>query len=57
MPTIVQTHAGASSTNDLREFSELLRYELAMDNLKTETIMDAIAYMEKRGFRVYRDKK
>ena len=37
---------------DVREFAELLRYELGMDNLKVETVVDSIKYMQKRGFRI-----
>ena len=52
--SVVNTDLGSS--NDLREFSDLLRFELAIDSLKTETIMDAIRYMQTRGFFVYKRK-
>jgi hypothetical protein len=42
--------------DQLREFSELLKYELKLD-VSIENIMDSIKYMEKRGFYVYNGKR
>ena len=36
----------------LREFAELLKYELKID-CTTETVMDSIKYMQTRGYHVY----
>lgn len=64
MPSIVVTNhtygkkrgVVESANLDLKEFAELLQYELAIDNLKLETIIDAVKYMERRGFVIYKRK-
>jgi hypothetical protein len=52
MPTVVQDK---NTSFALREFAELLKYELNID-VSVENIMDSVKYLEKRGFRVYKDK-
>lgn len=39
-------------SHHLREFAEMLKYELAID-VSVENIMDSLQYMQKRGYHIY----